>query len=104
VQLCAYRVAQEALTNAMKHSPGAVVAVTLLAEQGVDGAAGLRLRVETTDGAGRDHGPDTEASGGVGVSSIQARAASVGGTAHVAATGNGWLVDARLPLSAGAGR
>ena len=104
VQLCAYRVAQEALTNAMKHSPGAVVAVTLLAEQGVDGAAGLRLRVETTDGTGSGTGHVSQASGGVGVSSIQARAASVGGTAHVAATVNGWLVDARLPLSAGAGR
>ncbi len=105
VQLCAYRVTQEALTNAMKHSPGAIVAVTLVTERGVDGAAGLRLRVETTDGAGRDTGhPDTQAGGGVGVGSIQARAASVGGTAYVAATGNGWLVEARLPLLAGAGR
>jgi len=33
------------------------------------------------------------------VSSIRARAASVGGTAHIAATTTGWLVDARLPLS-----
>jgi signal transduction histidine kinase len=100
VQLCAYRVAQEALTNAMKHSPGAVVAVTLLADNESDGAPGLRLRVQTTDGSpSRSTQVDSSAGGGVGVSGIQARAASVGGTAHIAATETGWLVDARLPLS-----
>jgi len=100
VQLCVYRVAQEALTNAIKHSPGAVVAVTLLADTEADGGPGLRLRVQTTDGSagGRD-ASDGPAGGGVGVSSIRARAASVGGTAHIAATTTGWLVDARLPLS-----
>jgi signal transduction histidine kinase len=100
-----YRVAQEALTNAMKHSPGGVVAVSLMAERGTEGSDVLRLRVETTGGA-EGHAPDLEihTAGGVGVSSIQSRAASVGGTAHVAATGNGWLVDARLPMSGGASR
>jgi signal transduction histidine kinase len=103
VQLCAYRVAQEALTNALKHSPGAVVAVTLLADTAPDGGPGLRLRVQTTDGSGSPR-PDSPAGSGVGVSGIQARAASVGGTAHIAATETGWLVDARLPLSVGASR
>ena len=98
VQLCAYRVAQEALTNAIKHSPAAVVAVTLLADPAAVGGPGLRLRVQTTDGSGSPRA-DGPAGSGVGVSGIQARAASVGGTAHIAATENGWLVDARLPLS-----
>jgi signal transduction histidine kinase len=105
VQLCTYRVVQEALTNAMKHSPGGVVAVSLMCERRADGSDGLRLRVKSTQGAGgRSHLPDAEADGGLGVRSIQARAASVGGTAHAAATDSGWLVDARLPLSAGASR
>jgi signal transduction histidine kinase len=100
VQLCAYRVAQEALTNALKHSPGAVVAVTLLADTLADGGPGLRLRVQTTGGSASAP-PDRPVGSGIGVSGIQARAASVGGSAHVAATETGWLVDARLPLSVG---
>ncbi len=105
VQLCAYRVAQEALTNALKHSPGAVVAVTLLADTAADGGPGLRLRVQTTDGSGSGSALlDSPAGSGVGVSGIQARAASVGGSAHIAATETGWLVDARLPLSVGVSR
>jgi signal transduction histidine kinase len=103
VQLCAYRIAQEALTNALKHSPGAVVAVTLLSDVATDGRPGLRLRVQTTDGPGSPR-VDSSAGSGVGVSGIQARAASVGGSAHVAATETGWLVDARLPLSVGVRR
>jgi signal transduction histidine kinase len=105
VQLCAYRVVQEALTNALKHSPGAVVAVTLLADIAADGGPGLRLRVETTDGSGSSGALlDSPAGSGVGVSGIQARTASVGGSAHIAATETGWLVDARLPLSVEVGR
>lgn len=102
VQLCAYRVTQEALTNAVKHSPGALVAVSAVTDHGGDPAGRLHLRVETTDGASTRGGgarAETDGNGGVGIAGIHARVASVDGSAFVGGTSTGWLVEARLPLS-----
>jgi len=97
-QLCVYRVAQEALTNCVKHAPGSFVAVSLLGDAHA-GPGGVRLRVASTAErpvlSPRSTADDT----GVGIAGIRARVRSAGGTAVVGATQQGWLVEAWLPLS-----
>jgi len=89
VELVAYRIIQEALTNARRHAPGAAVDVELTYAD-----AELQLRV-------RDNGPGPDPSGplgGHGVEGMHERAAAVGGTARAgAAPGVGYLVEAILP-------
>jgi signal transduction histidine kinase len=89
VELAAYRIIQEALTNARRHAPGAAVDVELH----YTGDA-LRLCI-------RDNGPGPPAaapSGGHGLAGMRERAATVGGQLRTgpAAVG-GFLVEARLP-------
>jgi signal transduction histidine kinase len=89
VELVAYRIVQEALTNARRHAPGAAVDVEL-----VFANAELRLRV-------RDNGPGPDPSGprgGHGVEGMYERAAAVGGVARTGpAPGGGYLVEVVLP-------
>jgi signal transduction histidine kinase len=89
VELAAYRIVQEALTNARRHAPGAAVDVELDYRGG-----GLRLRV-------RDNGPGPPLAapdGGLGLLGMRERAAAVGGELHVgAAAGGGFAVTACLP-------
>ncbi|MER6950122.1 sensor histidine kinase [Nonomuraea sp. NPDC000554] len=87
VELAAYRIVQEALTNARRHAPGAAVDVELH----YTGDA-LRLLV-------RDNGPGQSTAGeGHGLSGMRERAAAVGGELRAGpATGGGFLVEARLP-------
>ena len=90
IDLCAYRILQEALTNARRHAPGADVDV----EIGY-GADTLRLRV-------RDHGPgpgDAQPDGH-GLLGMRERAIMVGGTLTIGpADGGGFVVEAELPVS-----
>jgi signal transduction histidine kinase len=90
VQLCAYRVVQEALTNAVKHAPGAVVTVRVSSAEGT-----LRVVVDT---AGGMRAPRAEQGGGLGLDGIRARVAAAGGRSRIGATTDGWRVDAELPL------
>jgi signal transduction histidine kinase len=88
VELAAYRIVQEALTNARRHAPGAAVDVEL---RYADDA--LRLRV-------RDNGPGPlqPAGGGQGLPGMRERALAVGGTLRTGpAPGGGFLVEAVLP-------
>jgi signal transduction histidine kinase len=90
VELTAYRIVQEALTNARRHAPGAAVDVELR-YTGYD----LSLRI-------RDNGPGPPtlaASGpGHGLLGMRERAAAVGGELRTgAAAGGGFLVTATLP-------
>ncbi|MBO1419467.1 sensor histidine kinase [Streptomyces sp. FH025] len=101
VQYAAYRIVQEALTNAHKHAPAAEVAVTV--EVAPDG---LRLAVVNSpagaDGteAGDGTGPGLP-SGGRGLDGMRARADDLGGTLDAGPTPEGgFAVRARLPLSA----
>lgn len=91
VELAAFRIVQEALTNARRHAPGAGVDVEL--HYGDDA---LQLRI-------RDNGPGppTVAPLGHGLSGMRERAAAVGGELQTgSATGGGFLVEARLPTQA----
>jgi signal transduction histidine kinase len=92
VELAAYRIVQEALTNSRRHAPGAAVDVELHFT-----ATALRVRI-------RDNGPGTstvESTGGHGLLGMRERAAAVGGTLRVGAGGTGgFLVEATLPVDA----
>jgi len=90
VELAAYRIVQEALTNARRHAPGAAVDVEL----GYAGDA-LRLRI-------RDNGPGlADRHTGHGLLGMRERAAAAGGWLRTdPAPGGGFRVEAELPAQA----
>src|SRR6478752_6446351 len=91
VELAAYRIVQEALTNARRHAPGAAVDVELCY---ADDA--LRLRI-------RDNGPGQAARyrAGHGLLGMRERAAAVSGSLQTGdARGGGFCVEAELPAKA----
>jgi signal transduction histidine kinase len=90
VQVCAYRVVQEALTNAIKHAPGAIVTVRVSTTE-----AGLRVVVDSSGGR---RAPRAADSGGLGIAGIRTRVAAIGGQCRIGATTAGWRVDAQLPV------
>ena len=84
-----YRVAQEALHNALRHSGATVIRVSLSARR-------HRVILEVAD-HGRGFTPG-EPPGGLGLASMRERAASAGGTLTVrSAPGEGTLVRLELP-------
>jgi signal transduction histidine kinase len=90
VELTAYRIVQEALTNSRRHAPGAAVDVEL---DYADTAFHVRVR---------DNGPGPppagQANGGHGLLGMSERAAMVGGRIRVGSGAAGFLVEAILPL------
>ena len=92
VELAAYRIVQEALTNARRHAPGAAVDVELHHT-----GETLALRI-------RDNGPGPPPAvpdDGHGLAGMRERAAAVGGQLRTGeAPGGGFLVTARLPAKA----
>ena len=94
VELAAYRIAQEALTNAVRHSGGSHVDVELAVDAD---ARQLTVRV-TDDGIGLS---DAEPLG-FGIQSMRQRARDVGGECAVRAGGSGGVeVTAMLPFPTG---
>jgi len=92
VELAAYRIVQEALTNARRHAPGAAVDVELH-------HTGHMLAVRIRDN-GPGPPPDVP-NGGHGLAGMRERAAAVGGELRTGvAPGGGFLVTARLPAKA----
>jgi signal transduction histidine kinase len=96
VALTAYRIVQEALTNARRHAPGAAVDVELDYSETV-----LHVRI-------RDNGPGPLAgdakSAGHGLLGMRERAAMVGGTLRAGPDRvGGFLVEAALPMTGGQG-
>ena len=90
VELNAYRIVQEALTNVLKHAGPARATVVL--EYGED-----HLGVEVRDDG---RGPAARPSAGYGLVSMQQRAAMLGGTLTAGPAGaRGFRVWARLPLT-----
>jgi signal transduction histidine kinase len=91
VELAAYRIVQEALTNARRHARGAAVDVELhYGDQDI----GLRVR-DNGPGPGSELDSAVE---GHGLTGMRERAASVGGRLRTGpAPGGGFLVEAKLP-------
>jgi signal transduction histidine kinase len=115
VDLTAYRIVQEALTNSIRHAQAAQAVVTLCYEPGFvtvsvtdcrpdpvprPGANGTSRSGLAMDGAlGNGAADDAEPirSGGFGLAGIAERVASCGGHLTVGPTGSGYAVTARLP-------
>lgn len=89
VEVAAYRIALEAVTNALRHSGAETCTVTLVREDGT-----LVLRVRDT---GRGLADDPRA--GVGLTSMRERAEELGGSCTVRSVDHGTLVEVRLPIS-----
>jgi signal transduction histidine kinase len=105
VNLSAYRIVQEALSNAMRHAPGSVVQVklyygdaALVIEVRNNGLPpnGQAVAAEDSGGSGFTHG------GGHGIIGMRERATMLGGNLQAGPTGKGeFLVTAALPLGDG---
>ena len=92
VELAAYRIVQEALTNVRKHAGAGRVRVEL-----ARGGGELRLRV-ADDGVGFDPEAD-RAAGRFGLKTMEERASSIGATLSVAAgRGEGVALELRMAL------
>jgi signal transduction histidine kinase len=89
VELAAYRIVQESLTNVRRHAPGAAVDVEM---HYTDDALNLRIR---------DNGPGSAAAAdpaGNGLLGMRERALAVGGEISIgAAVGGGFLITVSLP-------
>ncbi|MEV4043906.1 histidine kinase, partial [Streptomyces sp. NPDC049744] len=86
-----YRIVQEALTNAAKHAPGAVVWVTL------DGTAGGTLDIGVRNGPAPLR-PAPPPSSGFGLLGLGERVGVVGGElGHCPTPDGGYVLTARLP-------
>ncbi|MEV4057671.1 histidine kinase [Amycolatopsis sp. NPDC049688] len=88
VDLTAYRIAQEALTNAVKHAPGGRVDVAVHC---LDGVLAVEVRNDV-------RGPLPAAGAGTGLLNMRERADAVGGELTAGPSGDGWLVRAELPV------
>jgi len=98
VELAAYRIVQEGLTNARRHAPGAAVDVEL---QFTDAALRLRIRDNGPGPAGSPAAVPAAAASGHGVPGMRERAAAAGGELRAgAARGGGFLIEATLPAKA----
>lgn len=100
VEVAAYRIVMEALTNIARHAPGASAMVRLSVDGVESNGLGAALVVEVTD----DAGPQPDWTAGVGLASMRERAAEVGGTLTAGPTANGGRVHARLPIGSAPGR
>ena len=90
VDLTAYRIAQEALTNAVKHAPRSAARVEI---RHLDGT----LTVEVSNALARRPRPATGT--GTGLLNMRERAVAVDGSFFAGPSGAGWLVRATLPTA-----
>ncbi|MFF9474809.1 sensor histidine kinase [Streptomyces roseolus] len=98
VELAAYRIVQEALTNALKHAVPGEVRVALARSDGA-------LRVTVTSPYGERPGPRAPGSG-AGLVGMRERVALLGGALEAGPVADGgggevWRVRAELPVGAG---
>ncbi|WP_329620857.1 histidine kinase [Streptomyces sp. NBC_01255] len=118
VDLAAYRIVQESLTNVTRHAGARTVRITLVWDAEPDvasddsddlddsaaldtatrtraGTRVLRLRIADDGGGAPEGGP-----AGSGIQGMAERARALGGELTARNTDDGFLVDARLPLTA----
>ena len=90
VEVAAYRIATEALTNVLRHARATTASVSLGMDAGV-------LTLDITDDG---QGITASMTPGVGLRSMRERAAELGGEFSVVTTDSGTTVTARLPVEA----
>lgn len=88
----AYRVIQEALTNAMKHAAGSAVRVRLAVRAGT-------LEIDVRDGGAVVPSPLAASGLGLGLTGMRERVEALGGVLDAGPRADGgWRLQARLPL------
>jgi len=92
VTLTLYRVAQEALTNVVKHAPGQPARIEL---GFTDGLVSLSVSNPRSPSGNGSTLKDTGA--GYGLQGIKERVLLLGGQVEVGPTADGWLVRAKVP-------
>lgn len=93
VGLTAYRIVQEALSNALRHAPGSQIKVTTALESG-----GRVLRVSVVNSAPREEGLAAPGSG-FGLAGIRERVSALGGRVLAEPTAaGGFRISASLPV------
>lgn len=93
-ELVAYRVVQEALTNALKHAPGAATAVRVRHDE-------REITVEVTTAAAADLRRRAPRGSGRGLAGLRERVDAVGGALAAGPTaGGGFAVSATIPTGA----
>jgi signal transduction histidine kinase len=93
LDMSAYRIVQEALTNALRHAPGSRVSVSV--EYGRD------LVLEVVDDGARRNGHSAPPGSGHGLVGMRERAALYGGSLEAGPRDGGFAVRAVLPSNAG---
>lgn len=92
VDVCGYRIVQEALTNVIKHSGADQVHLQVVVADGQ-----LRLRVR--DSGGIPPNASSTGAGGHGLVGVRERVAFLGGQAAIGPdTAGGWVVDVTIPV------
>ncbi len=94
VGLAAYRLVQEAIANVEHHAPMAEVTVGIVNH-------GDRVSVRVRNGFS-PHQPHASGLGGTGLAGMRERLAVLGGTMTAGPDGDGWLVEASIPLRSAA--
>jgi signal transduction histidine kinase len=92
VQLAAYRIIQESVTNARRHAAGAAARVSVSFESD-------RLLITVENSAGATQNGSSSTGAGVGVIGMKERAAAVGGGLRATSSPDGFRVAAELPYS-----
>lgn len=97
VNLVAYRIVQESLTNVLRHARSATATVHL-----GYGSDVLDIEVTDTGGGPASGGRDGQGADGHGIAGMRERAEAVGGSLDAGRrAGGGWRVAARLPFQGG---
>jgi signal transduction histidine kinase len=91
LDVAAYRVAQEALTNVLRHAPGASTVLRVERRQGT-------LVVTVRDDGARQQPDVSSTSGGHGLVGMRERTAMYGGTLEAGSSGSGYQVRAVFPI------
>lgn len=87
-QIAAYRIAQEALSNAVRHASGAAITVSVTADEDTLALVVRNAPAEQSNGA----------PGGYGLRGMAERAKLLGGSVEAGADADGgWTITARLP-------
>ncbi|HVU62182.1 MAG TPA: histidine kinase [Mycobacteriales bacterium] len=90
LELSAYRIVQEGLTNALKYAAGSAVHVAVSCTE-------HSLEIDVTDSGRR--GPRARSGNRQGLVGVSERVAVFGGHVHAGPAGDGWALRASLPLS-----
>jgi signal transduction histidine kinase len=93
VQLAAYRIVQESLTNSRRHAPGETAEVTIA-------FANDRLRLTIENAA--EPGPEADGADGRGIIGMRERARALGGAFEAGTSDGRFRVSAELPYASAA--